>query len=183
MPSLAEIRRQIEAIPERYVFWTQKEIRALPQILDEDERIVGITSGYMNGATWLAVCTQRRLIFLNRGMFYGLRQVQLPLDRIQSIDHSFTICFGGISIWDGASSFSIGMVLKSSIMPFVRATEEAMYELRHRGAQIRASSTPSASAPSAPVDVASQLAKLADLKEKGYLTEEEFQSQKKKLLG
>ncbi len=37
--------------------------------------------------------------------------------------------------------------------------------------------------PSPPVDVASQLAKLADLKEKGYLTDEEFQAQKKKLLG
>ena len=174
MPTLEEIKRQVSAYPHRYIFWTQKEVRALPEILYDDEKIKAVTSGMMNGATWLLVCTDRRLIFLNRGMFYGLRQVQLPLDRIQSIDHSATIAFGSISVWDGASSISINMVLKGSIPPFVRATEEAMYALR-KGAK-PASAT-------APLDVASQIAKLAELKEKGHLTDAEFQAQKKKLLG
>jgi hypothetical protein len=108
-------------------------------------------------------------------MFYGLRQVQLPLDRIQSLDHEFTIFFGSIRVWDGASAFTISMVLKSSILPFVKATQEAMHILR-------TSSKVSQNTTSVP-DVTSQLIKLAELKEKGYLTEEEFQSQKKKLLG
>lgn len=175
MPSLAEIKRQIEACPGHYIFWTQKEIRALPQILDEDEAIKAVTSGLMDATTWLAVCTNRRLLFINRGMFYGLRQVQLPLDRIQSLDHEFTIFFGSIRVWDGASAFTISMVLKSSIMPFVKATQEEMHRLR-----TSSKATPS---PAQATDVASQLMKLAELKEKGYLTEEEFQSQKKKLLG
>lgn len=174
MPTLHEIRQQIAAIPHRYIFWTEKEIRALPEILDSNEGIVAITSGLMNNATWLAVCTNRRLLFLNRGMFYGLRQVQLPLDRIQSIDHEFTIIFGSISVWDGASYFKISMVLKNSIMPFVKATQEAMYAYR----QQQTKPTPAA----ATTDVASQLAKLAELKEKGILTEDEFQAQKRKLL-
>lgn len=179
MPSHDQIKRQIAAYPHRYVFWTQKEIRALPEILDNDESIKAATSGMMDGSTWLAVCTNRRLIFLNRGMFYGLRQVQFPLDRIQSIDHAFTIFFGSIRVWDGASAFSIGMVLKSSILPFVRVTEESMYALR------KAQSSPQVVASHAqqPLDVASQLAKLAELKERGHLTEAEFQAQKKKLLG
>ena len=41
---------------------------------------------------------------------------------------------------------------------------------------------PSAPAQAATLDVASQLEKLAGLKEKGLLTQEEFDSQKKKLL-
>ena len=94
MPTLDEVKRQIAACPHRYVFWTEKEIRALPEILDNDEKIKAVTSGMLDGATWLAVCTSRRLIFLNRGMIYGLRQIQFPLDRIQSIDHEFTIFFG-----------------------------------------------------------------------------------------
>lgn len=173
MPTLAEVNRQIAACPDRYVFWTQKEIKMLPQILKSDEKILAVTSGSMNNATWLAVCTNQRLIFLNRGMFYGLRQVQMPLDRIQSIDHSATVMFGSIRVWDGASAFAINMVLKKSIMPFVRATEEAMYALRK--AQSKAAA--------APVDVAAQIEKLAELKEKGHLTDAEFQAQKKKLLG
>jgi hypothetical protein len=176
MPTLAEVKQQIAAYPHRYIFWTQKEIRALPEVLDDDERVLAVTSGFMDGVTWLLTCTNRRLIFLHCGMIFGMRQVQMPLDRIQSIDHSSMIAVGSISVWDGASSFSIGLIFKPSILPFVRVTEEAMYALR------KGQSHPSP-AQSEPLDVAGQIAKLAELKEKGHLTEEEFQAQKRKLLG
>lgn len=174
MPTLNDINRQIKAYKDRYIFWTQKEIRSLPDVLDEDEKIHAVTSGMLDNTTWLAVCTQRRLIFLNCGMVYGLRQVQFPLDRIQSIDHHFALVFGTIRVWDGASAFTLNMILRGSIIPFVRVTEEQMFKLR------KAQSSP---ASAAPADVASQLMKLAELKERGHLTEEEFQRQKKKLLG
>lgn len=173
MPTRDEIQRQIKAYPDRYIFWTQKEIRALPEVLDDGESLKAITSGIVDTSTWLAVCTNRRVIFLNRGMVYGLRQVQFPLDRIQSIDHHFALVFGTIRVWDGASAFSLNMVLRNSIIPFVRVVEEQMYQMR------KSQSAPAA----APADVASQLMKLAELKERGHLTEEEFQRQKKKLLG
>lgn len=173
MPTLAEIKRQIDAYQHSYIFWTKKEIRALPEIMDEGEIVKALTSGLMNNATWLAVCTDRRIIFINRGMFYGLRQIQVPLDRIQAIDHEFTIFFGSITVWDGASAFTMGMVLKGSILPFVKATQEQMQIARRQG---KPAPQPAA------IDIASQLERLATLKEKGHLTEEEFQSQKKKLL-
>ena len=173
MPSLAEIKRQIEAYGQSYIFWTKKEIRALPEILEHDESVKALTSGLMNNATWLAVCTDRRVIFINRGMFYGLRQIQVPLERIQAIDHEFTIVFGSITVWDGASAFNIGMVLKGSILPFVKTTQEQMQIARRQSKHEQPPAT----------DIASQLERLANLKEKGHLTEEEFQTQKKKLLG
>lgn len=174
MPTLAEVNRQIAAYPDRYIFWTQKEIRALPQILDDGEPIKAITSGYVNGCTWLAVCTDRRLIFINRGMFWGIEQVQMPLDRVQSIDHQSTIFFGSLSVFDGVNVFTLNMIRKSSILPFVRATEESMYAQKHPVGKAAAAQ---------PTDIASQLTKLAELKEKGYLTDAEFQAQKQKLLG
>jgi hypothetical protein len=175
MPTIDDVKRQIAAYKNRYIFWTEKEIRALPEILDDGESVLAITSGIVDTSTWLAVCTQRRVIFLNRGMVYGLRQVQFPLDRIQSIDHSFTIVFGSIRVWDGASAFTLNLVLKNSIMPFVRVTEENMYALKKQQHTAPAARQPA-------TDVASQLAKLAELKEKGHLTEAEFQAEKKKLL-
>lgn len=174
MPTLAEVHRQIESLPARpYIFWTRKEIRALPEILAEGEVIKGLTSGMINGNTWLVVCTDTRLVFLNCGMVLGVQQIQMPLDRIQSIDHQFTILFGSLKVYDGVSYTTIGLILKSAILPFVKATQQAMHEFRQKlyGAKI----TPSN-------DVASQLEKLADLKERGHLTEEEFQAQKHKLL-
>ena len=131
----------------------------------------------IDGKTWLAVCTDRRLIFINRGMVLGVEQVQMPLDRVQSIDHQFRIFFGSIRLFDGINVLTLGLVPKSAIMPFVKATEEAMYAYRH------AQPPAAAQAAAHPTDIASQIQKLADLKEKGHLTEEEFQMQKKKLLG
>lgn len=176
MPTLAAVKAQIAKCPGSYIFWTQKEIRALPEILADDEEIKALTSGFMDGATWLAVCTDQRLIFLNRGMFFGSREVILPLDRIQSIDHGFTIVFGFITVWDGASAFTISMVLKPSIPPFIKAAQHIMRELK------RGKTSAPSPAPSAAIDIASQLERLAALKEKGHLTEEEFQVQKRKLL-
>ena len=177
MLTAEDINRQIEALPDTYIFWTKKEIRTLPKVLDKNERIVALTSGIVNSRTWLAVCTTRRLLFLNCNMFIGFEQVQMPLDRIQSIDQQFTLFFGSISVFDGVNVFYLRMVRKSSIMPFVKATEEAMYSFKHTQ-----SDTVHTPAPQG-LDVASQLVKLAELKEKGYLTEVEFQAQKKKLLG
>ena len=173
MPTLDDVNKQIKAYGHAYIFWTKKEIRALPEILDAHESIKALTSGMANGSTWLAVCTERRLIFLNRNMFIGLEQVQMPLDRVQSIDHFFALFFGTIKMFDGVNVFTLNMVLKDSILPFVKATEAAMYALKHPTIH-----TPQTTSN----DIASQLTKLAELKEKGYLSDAEFQEQKKKLL-
>lgn len=180
MPSIEEVQKQVKSWPHRYIFWTEKEIRKLPKILEDNEAVIAVTSGLMNNATWLLVLTPRRLLFLNCGMFFGLRLFQIPLDRVQSIDSSFTLVFGSISVWDGASSFRIAMVLRSSIIPFVRATEEAIQAFKRSFIPTAAPAHhPAGNTP----DIATQIAKLAQLKESGYLTEEEFTAQKKKLLG
>lgn len=172
MPSISHIRREIAALPYAYVFFTGKEIRALPKILAEDESVLALTSGMMEGCTWLAVCTPQRLIFLHRGMVFGMRQVQLPLERVESVDSEFSLLFGAIRVWDGASAFSLRWVLKRSVEPFVNTVQEAMRACRQR--------TPGP-APAAP-DVATQLEKLAGLHERGLLTREEFEREKKRIL-
>jgi hypothetical protein len=188
MPTLAQIWKQIDALPHRYVFYTKKEIRYLPEVLAEGERILALTSGYMNTSTWLCVCTDRRVLFLDRGMFFGLRQVQMSLDRIQSIDSSYTIFFGSLRFWDGASSITIKMVLKSSIHPFVKTVQEAMdvykrqmvYDLANsaQNAHHTAQSTGSITKP----DMVAELERLGKLREAGHLSDAEFQQAKQKLL-
>ena len=126
MPTLHDIEKQIAGLPHKYVFYTHKEIRHLPKILTEGERILALTSGYMKTSTWLIVCTTYRVLFLHRGMIWGLHQVQMNLDRLQSIDSSYGLIFGKIRVWDGAASIEVSMILKSSIAQFVRTVQEAM---------------------------------------------------------
>lgn len=180
MPTLDQVKKQIAELPHRYIFYTTKEIRYLPKVLGEGENILALTSGYLDGRTWLAVCTNRRVLLINRGMFFGLRQQQMNLDRIQAIDSSYTIFFGSIRIWDGANSIGINLVLKQSIMPFVKTTQEAMdnykrhmvYDIANNVQNVRATS----------VNMTDELERLSKLKAAGHLSEQEFAAAKVKLL-
>lgn len=180
MPTLEQVKKQIAGLPHRYIFYTHKEIRYLPKVLGEGEDILALTSGYLDGRTWLAVCTNRRVLLINRGMFFGLRQQQMNLDRIQAIDSSYTIFFGSIRIWDGANAIGINLVLKASIMPFVKTTQEAMDSYkRHMVYDIAANVQ---HARSTSVNMTDELERLSKLKAAGHLSEQEFAAAKVKLL-
>lgn len=188
MPTLEQINQQIAALPHKYIFYTRKEIRYLPKIMSEDERILALTSGFMNNRTWLAVCTNKRVLFIDRGMFFGLRQVQMNLDRIQAIDSSFGIAFGSIRVWDGASSMSISLVLKPTVAPFVKTVQEAMDKYKrlmvHELAATATSAhrTASENGSLAQSQLINELERLAKLKADGHLTEEEYSAAKAKLI-
>lgn len=188
MRTIKEIWQEINALPHRYIFYTRKEIRYLPKILNDDEHILALTSGFMNNRTWLAVCTNRRVLFLNRGMFFGLDQIQLNLDRIQSINSSFGIAFGTIRVWDGAASMNIGLVLKTSVAPFVRTVQEAMdkykrlmvYELAATATNAHQTASHAGNTPKS--QLLNELERLAKLKADGHLSEDEYSAAKAKLI-
>jgi hypothetical protein len=185
MPTLEQVKAQINRLPHKYIFYTKKEINYLPQILVEGEEIRAITSGFFDRRTVLAVCTNRRILFLDKGMFFGLKQWQVALDRVQSIDGNYLLLFGTIRVWDGASAINMNMVLASTIDPFLKAVRQAIDDFKRLSfmevTQAAAQQRQAAAASSQP-DIATQIAKLAQLKEAGHLTEEEFQEQKSKLL-
>jgi len=188
MPTLAQVWQEINALPHRYIFYTRKEVRYLPKILGTGERILALTSGFMNNRTWLAVCTNRRVLFLDRGMFFGLRQRQMNLDRIQAIDSSFGLAFGTISVWDGAAAMNISLVLKSTVAPFVRTVQEAMDAYKrlmvHELAATATSAHQGASQMGSLVQnqMLNELERLAKLKTDGHLSEAEYSAAKEKLL-
>jgi hypothetical protein len=188
MATLDEVWQQINTLPHKYIFYTRKEIRYLPKVLNAGERILALTSGFMGNRTWLAVCTDRRVLFLDRGMFFGLRQLQMNLDRIQSIDSSFGLFFGTIRVWDGAASMSITLILKPTVMPFVRTVQDAMDKYKRQMVHDLATSATSAHRTASDTgSVAShgmidELERLAKLKAQGHLSEEEYASAKAKLL-
>jgi hypothetical protein len=152
-----------------------KEVKSLPEVLREGETVKGLTSGFMDGNTWLIVCTERRIIFLDKGMLYGLKQKDTPLEKINSIEHKIGMIFGKITIRDAATEITIDNLQKAAVAPFLETVNSAIEALKN-------STNAPPPAGNEPVDVASQLGKLTDLRDKGVLTEEEFQGQKKKLL-
>lgn len=126
MPSLAQIEEQIKSLGAGVdLFLTKKEVKYLPTVLAEDEAVLYLTSGFLNGNSWLIVCTQKRVIFLDKGWLFGLQQLEIPLRKINSIRQKEGIIFGEIEIWDGANSMLIRNLAKRTVRPFVNAVNQA----------------------------------------------------------
>lgn len=175
---LEQIEQQIKRLGQVDTFGTKKEIKHLPEVLSPDETVLALTSGLMDGNTWLIVCTERRVIFLDKGLLYGLKQRETPLEKINSIEQKTGMLLGSIGIWDGAARMEIRNVMKQTVGPFVQAVNRAREAVRQHTHFNGPRPTPVPN-----VDVASQLERLAELRERGILTDAEFAAQKAKLLG
>lgn len=170
-----EIMKRLKELGTVDLFGTKKEVKELPNVMYEGETLEYLMSGFLNGNTWLITCTNKRVLFLDKGMLFGCKQLEIPLEKINSIEAKKGLFLGSIAIWDGASAMKIDQVQKTALQPFVTAVNNA------REAYKKQVSSPSV----APVenDYITQLEKLAELKEKGIITQEEFETKKKQILG
>jgi hypothetical protein len=155
-------------------FFTKKELNHLPNVLMDGEQVLAFTSGLMDGNTWLITLTDKRLIFLDKGMIYGLKQAIIDLDKVNTVSGQTGLLLGKISIQDGATSRTIDNVQKKAVVPFTNKVRDAI-EAR----KVPATRTVQGSSD----DAVSKLEKLASMLEKGLLTKEEFLQQKIKILG
>lgn len=172
MPTLEEIKKRMKEVNVTDTFGTKKEVNFLPQVLEDDEDIKYMTSGMLDGTTWLITCTNKRVIFLDKGMVFGLKQKEIPLEKINSIAQQRGLVLGKIEIWDGASKMLIESVSKSTLKPFIDAVNKAREDLK----------TPHDNAETVAESIPDKIKKLAELKDAGILTEEEFNQKKSELL-
>lgn len=154
-------------------FFTKKELAHLPEVLTAGEQVLAFTSGFMDGSTWLITLTDKRIIFLDKGILYGLKQTAIDIDKVNSISGQTGLILGKIIIEDGAASRAIDNVAKKSVVAFTNKARDAI-ESRKRATQ----AAPAQSAD----DVVSKLERLAALLDRGVLTPEEFAAQKLRIL-
>lgn len=172
-----EIQKRLKELGQVDMFGTKKEVKELPNIMYDGETLEYLMSGFMNGNTWLIVCTNKRILFLDKGLIFGCKQLEIPLDKVNSVETSKGLLLGSIKVWDGASAMKIDNVQKFALQPFVTAVNNAREALKNNNQQVKVEKNNDTN------DYIKELEKLAELKEKGIITEEEFLSKKKQLLG
>ena len=129
----------------------------------------------------MLVATNSRVIFVDKGLIYGVRVEDFAYDQLTSIEYKTGMIFGKITMFAAGNRAVISQIPKEPAKDFadyVRA--------RISNASPQASVTPTRPplSPQEPgQDFIAQLERLGDLKERGILTEEEFLAQKKKILG
>ncbi len=180
MASLEEIKSQISDFSNVKDVWTRKEIKCLPDILWEGENIQSATSGTYNHGFGILVATNKRLIFIDKGIF-SLKVENFLYDKISSIEYKIGILSGEIIIYTSGNKAKI-----ESVVP--KENAKYMAEFIRAYMDHSKNSEKQQAAPSNTInnekqeDWMQKLEKLASLKEKGALTEEEFAEQKQKLL-
>ena len=180
MKTLEAIQAEIKALGDVDLFGTKKEVNCLPEIMKDSEHILYLTSGLMDGTTWLIVCTEERIILLDKGMFFGMKQTEMSLDKINSISYNKGLLFGSIEIWHGGARMIIENCTKESVKPFVDAVNNAIENRKTRSSE--ANVQKAVQNGSSTIDIADQLERLISMVEKGFLSQEEFGTQKQKLL-
>lgn len=179
MPTIAEVQAQIRNVEEKYgmkldTFGTKKEVKYLPEALYDNEVIKYLTSGLLDNTTWLLVCTNLRILAIDKGMVFGLKQQEIPLEKISSVSFKKKLMFAEVEVVTSSSKIKIEQLYKEHVENFVRAINSARENPRNP--QVNTTQAPQE-------DVVSQIEKLAKLRENGILTEEEFTAKKKQLLG
>lgn len=173
---LSKIQEEINNLPVKDDWGTRKEISELPNILTLDEDIKAMTSGFNDGNTWLIVCTNKRVLMMDKGMIYGLKLVDIPLDRINSISHTKGLILGKISITDGATTRTIENVSNNTVSFFADTVnkEIEIYKQSKNNPVTQVVNN---------ISPADELIKYKQLLDMGVLTQEEFDAKKKELLG
>lgn len=107
-------------------FFTTKELDHLPKVLDVEEQVLAFSSGFHKGSTWLIVLTDQRILFIDKGMIFGVKTSSIELERINNFDYKKGVFFGSISIGSNAEVYEISNVWKKTIEPFIRKLRQAI---------------------------------------------------------
>lgn len=158
----------------------RRDIKKLPEYLNGGETVLAITGGRVGTNAGLLAATDRRVLFVSEGVINHTFE-DFPYDRINTVTSSRGMALAKIMINTGGASRIIEQVAKAeaeAIAAVIRERVEAVTRERYQPAAPAPSSRPQPPGPS----LASQLRELAELRDQGILTSDEFETQKARLL-
>lgn len=171
----ARLEELIARLPKTVRLFARREIRSLSGVIGEGEEVLALAQGRYRGKQGLLAATNLRLVFLEQGL---VRRVQedFAYDRISSVGVKKGLAFGALVI---SASGNEGEV--DQIVPKATADEVAQIVRSRLGA----TGPPPTAVPSAPAapSPADQVRELAKLRDEGMLSEEEFETKRREILG
>ena len=166
MAERQDIADAISRMPSK--FGAKRELKALPDELGPGETVEIIASGTYSDGVGILVATNRRLLFLFKGLVRSISE-DFAYDRISSIEYKGGLALASINVYVSNQKAEIKSLTKPEAKAIVDLTRERM----------NAPKTASAPAPS----VADQLLKLKELHAAGVLTDEQYAEKSAPLIG
>lgn len=183
------LRSDIQAAADRMDSKTgaKREIRKLVEYLWDDEQVRHMVAGFYGGGTGLVVLSDRRLFFVKDGWMNKTTE-DFPLDKISSVQWTSGVLMGKLIVFASGNKAEITNVGKQGGKTIADTIRE---RLASGPAQppapqpVAPPPPPAVQGPPPPgpqEDVFEALEKLGQLRDKGYITPEDFEAKKKDLL-
>lgn len=172
-----ETRPDIQAATNRMSvkFGAGRELKKLTEHLWHDEQVREMTAGTYGGGQGLVVLTDRRLMFIKEGVMKKVSE-DFPLDKVSSAQWSSGMVTGKVTIFASGNKAEIAGVNKADgkrIVDILRARLSAAPPTPV---------PPPAPAGASATDPVEQIRKLAELRDAGILSNEEFEAKKTDIL-
>ena len=174
MRNFREVEQELyrAGVPPFFELWWTRKVRLFAENLADNEHIVAGVRGYFRELRGRLVATETRLLFIERKGLFGSVVESFPYSRINEVAATKNILRGDLIINSGGSSETIKGIQKGLLTPFLTAVQHQLAEFRQSGTM---------GTPSSDNDAATQLEKLAALRDRGVLSAEEFKAQKAKI--
>ncbi|WP_034335130.1 PH domain-containing protein [Deinococcus misasensis] len=154
-----------------------QQVKHLYSILLPDENpVCGISGFFGDGADYgLLTLTNRRVILIAKGIFYGTRVEEIDLSKISSVEEKSAMVLATVTVHTSGNKLELKSITKEEARRFANTLREA-------SAKSTMKESKPAAPPPQPDDLLDKLERLGKLKAQGLLTEEEFSQAKMKLL-
>ena len=169
---IVEIENQIKNASDRNIKSSKRQLKALSLMLHDNEKILYLTSTSRALGPILPIiilCTNYRVLIMQKGLAYGNDIKQIALDKINTIDYHLSALYGTFQIIDGAGKeIKIKDVPKKEVVKLVKTIQEAVNDYDNSSTQSN--------------NGINDLKKLKELADQGIITQEEFEAKKKQIL-
>lgn len=173
MPTLNQVQEKVKKIGVANAIFGRREIKALPDILWDNENIENIVQGFYKSGNGILVATDRRLVFVSKGMIYGLDVEDFPYEKITSVQYKTGLLMGRITIFASGNKADISNIEKKSAKNFGDYIQAKL----NRKDEVKSISSTTGN-----INPVAELEKLAALKHQGLLSDDEFSEMKRRIL-
>ena len=170
--------RNIDSLSNSRLF-SRREIQELPNILWDDELPEQCVTGKYHANSGILVATDRRMLFVDKGLLGQLKVDDFPYDKISSLESNRGILAGSIVIHTSGNWDCIDSIPKGQVDAFVAAQRKKVALWKNKAEVPPQTSRQS---PSSIGSVIDELERLGKLRQQGILTQDEFEQAKARLI-
>jgi hypothetical protein len=164
------------------VFWLRK-IRLFAETLLENEHVLGGVWCFMRKRLGRLVATESRILFLGQRGVWGSVVESFNYSRLNSVEMTKGFFFGEMTITSGMASQQVEMVPKFQLTPFMKLVQAKLTGLSTEGGDKSMGQIPEDSSDVEMMPgVVTLIERLATLRSKGILSDDEFEQNRSRLL-